>query len=84
VRGLSPQAALDAPRLHCEGAAVALDARVAPATVAALRAMGHDVHLVEATGLGNPFGRPAAVWRDASGALVPASDARAGGVAVLD
>lgn len=82
--GLDPQAAIDAPRLHSQGEGLELDARIDTATVEGLRALGHAPRLVDATGWGNPFGRPSAVWREPSGALVPASDARAGGVAALE
>lgn len=79
--GLDPQAAIDAPRLHAEGNGLELDARIDAATIEHLRGFGHRPRLVDGAGWGNPFGRPAAVWRDGSGSLVPASDARAGGVA---
>jgi gamma-glutamyltranspeptidase/glutathione hydrolase len=82
--GLDPQAAIDAPRLHTEGAGLELDARIDQAAVDGLRALGHRPALVDGAGWGNPFGRPSSVWRTAAGDLVPASDARAGGVAALD
>ena len=82
--GLDPQAAIDAPRLHSQGEGLELDARIDAATVDGLAALGHAPRLVDGTGWGNPFGRPSAVWREPSGALVPASDARAGGVAALE
>jgi gamma-glutamyltranspeptidase/glutathione hydrolase len=40
---LSPQAAVDAPRLHTEGETLEVDERVVPRVVAALRRLGHRV-----------------------------------------
>jgi gamma-glutamyltranspeptidase/glutathione hydrolase len=40
---LGPQAAVEAPRLHTEGEAVAVDDRVGPGVLAALRRWGHRV-----------------------------------------
>lgn len=82
--GLDPQAAIDAPRLHSQGSGLELDERIEEALIERLRAVGHQPRLVDGTGWGNPFGRPSVVWRGASGALLPASDARAGGVAAFD
>jgi gamma-glutamyltranspeptidase/glutathione hydrolase len=81
--GLDPQAAIDRPRLHTEGGELELDARIEAATVERLAALGHRVRLVDGVGLATSFGRPSAVWRMADGSLVPASDARSGGVAAF-
>ncbi|MGH7322658.1 MAG: gamma-glutamyltransferase [Candidatus Rokuibacteriota bacterium] len=41
--GLAPQAAVETPRLHTEGAEVSIDDRVGARTLGALRRMGHRV-----------------------------------------
>lgn len=58
------QAAVDAPRVHCQGEATFVDDRINPAVVAALAALGHDI-VVQASEPGaTPFGRVCAVSRD--------------------
>jgi gamma-glutamyltranspeptidase/glutathione hydrolase len=81
--GLDPQGAIDLPRLHTEGEDLEIDTRIAPATIERLKILGHRVRLVDGSGLPTAFGRPSAVWRTAAGDLVPASDARSGGVAAF-
>ncbi len=76
------QQSIDLPRIHTEGDALEVDSRTAPTVVERLTALGHRVRLVDGVGLPTSFGRPSAVWRTADG-LVPASDARSGGVAAF-
>jgi len=83
-RGLHPQAAIDAPRLHTQGDGLERYSRFPEAVTAGLRSLGHAPRLVDGHDMAGGFGRPAAVWRMAEGGFVPASDARAGGVAALD
>ena len=73
---------MDLPRLHTEGDGLEIDSRTDASVVARLETFGHRVRLVDGVGLPTSFGRPSAVWRTADG-LVPASDARAGGVAAF-
>lgn len=77
------QGSIDAPRLHTEGDEVEIDSRVEPAVIERLKTFGHRVRLVDATALPTSFGRPSAVWRAADGSLIPAADARSGGVAAF-
>lgn len=83
-RGMTPQAAIDAPRLHAQGDGLELDSRIAVPVVEGLRALGHAPRLLDGSEMAGGFGRPSAVWRTPDGMLLPASDARAGGVAALD
>ena len=48
------------------------------------RRVDRRLRRLEGDQLAGGFGRPSAVWRMPDGALVPASDARSGGVAALD
>ena len=80
---LDPQRAIDLPRLHSQGEELEVDSRLAPAVVERLKTLGHKVRLIDGVGLATAFGRPSAVWRVADGSLVPASDARGGGVAAF-
>ncbi len=79
---IDPQRSIDLPRLHTEGDDLEIDSRTRPAVIERLKALGHPVRLVDGVGLSTAFGRPSAVWRTADG-LVPASDARSGGVAAF-
>ncbi|MCC6469432.1 MAG: gamma-glutamyltransferase family protein [Alphaproteobacteria bacterium] len=80
---MHPQQAIDAPRIHTEGRDLEIDSRVASSLIDRMRGLGHRVRLVDAPSLPTAFGRPSAVWRAIDGSLVPASDARAGGVAAF-
>ena len=80
---IDPQRSIDLPRLHTEGAELEVDARTEPVAVERLRTLGHRVRLVDGVGIPTSFGRPSAVWRAPDGSLIPASDARSGGVAAF-
>jgi gamma-glutamyltranspeptidase/glutathione hydrolase len=59
--GMGPQAAIDAPRVHCQGDQTFVDARIAPAIRDGLAGLGHDVVVqAESPGL-NAFGRVNAI-----------------------
>lgn len=67
--GLSPQAAVDAPRVHCQGQETCVDARIAPEVREALSALGHNVVVqAESPGL-NAFGRVNAIAVDRDGTM---------------
>jgi gamma-glutamyltranspeptidase/glutathione hydrolase len=83
-RGMTPQCAIDAPRLHAQGDGLELDSRFDDPVVEGLRRLGHDPRLLDGSDSAGGFGRPSAVWRLPDGTLHPASDARAGGVAATD
>jgi gamma-glutamyltranspeptidase/glutathione hydrolase len=72
--GLGAQAAVSAPRVHCEGSQTLVDARLDAAAVEGLRRLGHDVVLKEETFGTSHFARPAAVLVD------PATGTLRGGV----
>lgn len=62
--GMSVQAAVDAPRVHCQGAETYVDARIPLAVQARLRELGHTVVAqAEAPNVTN-FGRVNAIRRD--------------------
>jgi gamma-glutamyltranspeptidase / glutathione hydrolase len=55
--GLGPQAAIDAPRVHCQGQQTSVDPRIPQEVRDGLARLGHDV-LVESESPGaNPYGR---------------------------
>ncbi|MBM3531679.1 MAG: gamma-glutamyltransferase family protein [Alphaproteobacteria bacterium] len=81
--GVDPQRAIDLPRIHTEGEGLEVDTRIAASVTERLKALGHCVRPVDGSGLPTAFGRPSAVWRAADGSLIPASDARSGGVAAF-
>ena len=62
--GLDLQAAVDAPRVHCQGDATYVDSRISEAVQAALLALGHNVVVQEETVGVTNFGRIAAVRID--------------------
>ena len=72
--GLGAQAAVSAPRLHCEGRETLVDARLDEATIEGLRRLGHEVVVRAETFGTSHFARPAAVLVD------PATGALRGGV----
>ncbi len=72
--GMDVQAAVDAPRVHCQGGKTLVDARIPPDVIEGLRDLGHDVELaLDDPGL-TYFGRISAVSRDPASGLL-----RAGG-----
>jgi gamma-glutamyltranspeptidase / glutathione hydrolase len=62
--GLGIQDAVAAPRLHCEGPSVELDALVGDDTVAELRRLGHSVTVREETFASSYFARPNGILID--------------------
>ncbi len=67
--GMGPQAAVDAPRIHCQGQETYIDTRVPASVRDGLAAMGHKVVAqVESPGL-NAFGRVNAITVDQDGTL---------------
>jgi gamma-glutamyltranspeptidase/glutathione hydrolase len=64
---LPPQAAVEAPRLHTEGAEVYVDDRVGPAVVRALRRRGHRVVAQTETYSTFYFARPQVIQVDGEG-----------------
>lgn len=76
VFGLNPQAALDAPRFCWQqGLEFFMESAFAPETVAALRARGHDICVVD----DRTYGRGQAIFRTADGTLCGATEPRADG-----
>lgn len=77
--GMNPQASLDAPRWQwTRGREIEIESDANPQIIEELRAMGHDVRVVEPSGR---FGRGQIIWRLSSGAYVAGSDKRAAGCA---
>ncbi|MEZ5776233.1 MAG: gamma-glutamyltransferase [Hyphomicrobiaceae bacterium] len=62
--GMPLQAAVDHPRVHCQGRATHVDPRIGAQVMAALRAAGHEVVADPERPGGWPFGRVNAVMRD--------------------
>lgn len=62
--GLGMQAAVSAPRIHCESGLVNMDARLPAETIEAVRAMGHAVAVREEHFLSSYFARPNAILVD--------------------
>jgi gamma-glutamyltranspeptidase/glutathione hydrolase len=79
--GMPLQAALEAPRLHCVGGTVEVDARVPEAVRRDMEAMGHRLAVVQSTPYYGGFGNAAAVWQDDEGRLHAASEPHYGGTA---
>jgi gamma-glutamyltranspeptidase/glutathione hydrolase len=82
--GLGVQAAIDAPRVHSQGAETHVDARVPPATRDELSAMGHELIVQDVTPGELPFSRVSALVVDDDGTLRagsgPAWSTAAGGL----
>jgi gamma-glutamyltranspeptidase / glutathione hydrolase len=77
--GMNPQESLDAPRWQwTSGRGVEIEEEADPAIIDGLRAMGHDVTVLESNG---GFGRGQIIWRLPSGAYAAGSDKRADGYA---
>jgi len=62
--GMGMQAAVSAPRIHCESEVVHMDARLPAETIEAVRAMGHTVTIREENFLSSYFARPNAILID--------------------
>ncbi|MFN3643017.1 MAG: gamma-glutamyltransferase family protein [Gemmobacter sp.] len=75
--GLSPQAAIDAPRSFAGPEGLALERGYAPGVAAALAAKGHRVHVAD-----EPLGGAQAIRIHPSGVLEGASDPRKDGAAI--
>ena len=75
--GLSPQAAIDAPRAFPEDGALNLEATYPEATAAGLAERGHKVQPAP-----DPIGGAQAIWMHDSGVLEAASDPRKDGCAI--
>lgn len=71
--GLDLAAAVDRPRVHCQGGPTYVDARHAPAVPAGLKARGHDVEVLAEDASTWHFGRVCAVARDEGTGAVRAS-----------
>ena len=67
--GDGPQAAVNRPRVHCEGRQTMIDARVREEVRRELAAMGHDLVVREESIGSGWFGRPNAIAVDADGLL---------------
>jgi gamma-glutamyltranspeptidase/glutathione hydrolase len=66
--GRQPQAAVDAPRVHCQGGQTSVDDRIPAAVRDELSARGHDVVVQSAQpGATHPFGRICAITVDEDG-----------------
>ncbi len=70
--GMDVQAAIDAPRVHCQGGPTLVDARIPSSVIQGLRDLGHEVQVVlDDPGVTN-FGRISAVSRDPATGLLRA------------
>ena len=68
------QAATDAPRIELSTPDVVTSDRFDPATIEALRAMGHPIKLIDETRMGGGFASPANVQRRPDGACISGID----------
>lgn len=79
--GMTPVEAVSAPRLHCEGEQIELEARFPRSISRELEALGHPVrHSLYSYDYTS--GRPHAVRRDSKGQLDGGADPRGGGMAL--
>jgi len=79
--GMTPIEAVSAPRLHCEGEQIELEARFPRSVSCALEALGHPVrHSLYSYDYTS--GRPHAVRRASTGELNGGADPRGGGMAL--
>ena len=62
--GLGMQEAVSAPRVHCEGTPVHMDARLPAEVIEAVRSLGHQVSVREEHFLSSYFGRPNGILID--------------------
>ncbi|MDP9265752.1 MAG: gamma-glutamyltransferase [Chloroflexota bacterium] len=67
-----PQAAVNRPRVHCEGETTQVDARVGQATLDELDAIGHILDVREETFFSSHFARPSAIAIDRESGLLRA------------
>lgn len=82
--GMTAQAAVEHPRIHGEGASIDIDSRVAPATRAALQAMGHAMRILDPSDLGGGLGRCSMLWRADGDEWETAAEPWSGGAAGHD
>ena len=68
--GLGMQAAVSAPRIHCEGSPLQLDARLPAEVIEAVRSHGHQVSVREEHFLSSYFARPNAILIDRKSGLL--------------
>ena len=68
--GLGMQAAVSAPRVHCEGSPLHLDARLPAEVVEALGSLGHQLSVREEHFLSSYFARPNAILIDRKSGLL--------------
>jgi gamma-glutamyltranspeptidase/glutathione hydrolase len=73
--GMTMDEALNAPRIDTSTRKLNVSARLAPSTVDALRAKGHDVDLIDETLLAGSLASPVAIRRSAEGDLEAVADA---------
>jgi gamma-glutamyltranspeptidase/glutathione hydrolase len=82
--GMGVQAAIDAPRVHSQGAETYVDPAAGEAVLGALREKGHDLVVQDVTPGSLPFSRVSAVCAGPDGALTagsgPAWNTAAGGL----
>ena len=68
--GLGMQAAVSAPRIHCEGRPLHLDARLPAEAIEAVRSFGHQVSVREEHFLSSYFARPNGILIDRESGLL--------------
>lgn len=68
--GLGMQAAVSAPRIHCEGSPLHLDARLPAEAIEAVRSFGHQVSVREEHFLSSYFARPNGILIDRESGLL--------------
>jgi gamma-glutamyltranspeptidase/glutathione hydrolase len=66
---LGPQAAVEVPRVHCEGRETLVDDRAAPAAVATLERLGHRLKFLTETPVAVNFALPNAIVFGSDGLL---------------
>lgn len=70
--GMDVQAAVDAPRVHCQGGRTLVDARIPAQVIQGLRDLGHEVDVATDDPGVTQFGRISAVSRDPQSGLLRA------------
>lgn len=73
LHGLAVQAAIDVPRVYCQGGETRVDSRVAPEIRARLRELGHDVVVQDTTPGSLAFSRVSALTVAADGTMAAGS-----------
>jgi gamma-glutamyltranspeptidase/glutathione hydrolase len=81
--GMGPQAAISAPRVHCEGEVVEVDTRLPEATMADLRERGHDLMPQETTPARIAFARPNGIVVDRSHGVLRAGVVQIGAATAI-